>query len=49
LEPALRLMRAGQVRADDMVTLSAPLDDFAAALTAVRDRQGLKTQVVPTT
>jgi 2-desacetyl-2-hydroxyethyl bacteriochlorophyllide A dehydrogenase len=47
-EPALRIMQAGQVRADEMVTLSAPLENFGVALEAVRSRSGLKTQVVLT-
>jgi 2-desacetyl-2-hydroxyethyl bacteriochlorophyllide A dehydrogenase len=44
-EPALRLMGAGAVDADAMITHSFGLEDFADAVKAVRERTGLKVQV----
>ena len=46
-EPALRLMAAGAIAADRMVTHSFGLDDFGKAVEAVRQRSGLKVQVLP--
>jgi 2-desacetyl-2-hydroxyethyl bacteriochlorophyllide A dehydrogenase len=44
-EPALRLMNAGAIAVPEMVTHTFPLSQFAAAVEAVRTRQGLKVQV----
>lgn len=44
-EPALRLMTAGAIAVADMVTGTYPLERFAAALDAVRAREGLKVQI----
>lgn len=46
-EPALRFLEAGAVDTDAMVSHRFALDDFGAALDAVRGRQGVKVQVQP--
>ncbi|MDX6230812.1 MAG: hypothetical protein QOI76_4202 [Frankiales bacterium] len=44
-EPALRIMAAGAIDSDRMVTHRYPLDNFEEAVAAVRSRAGLKVQV----
>jgi NADPH2:quinone reductase len=44
-EPAVNLMTAGAIAADEMVTHTYPLDSFDVAVRAVRDRAGLKVQI----
>src|SRR5450756_2380405 len=46
-EPAMRLMAAGAIDAETMITHTLPLEQFADAVQLVRDRQGLKVQVDP--
>jgi len=46
-EPALRLMEAGAIQVDAMVTHTYALQDFSRAIEAVRAREGLKVQVDP--
>jgi 2-desacetyl-2-hydroxyethyl bacteriochlorophyllide A dehydrogenase len=43
--PALGLVSAGAIDSDAMVTHTFPLDDFDAALDAMKSRQGLKVQI----
>lgn len=45
-EPAVNLMLAGAVAADEMVTHTFGLADFGDAVAAVRGRAGLKVQIV---
>ena len=44
-EPAINLMTAGAIAADEMVTHTYPLGSFDEAVRAVRDRAGLKVQI----
>ena len=44
-EPALRIMAAGAIDSDRMVTHRFALEDFEEAVAAVRSRAGLKVQV----
>jgi 2-desacetyl-2-hydroxyethyl bacteriochlorophyllide A dehydrogenase len=44
-EPALRLMNSGAIAVPEMVTHTFPLEEFSAAVEAVRTRQGLKVQI----
>jgi threonine dehydrogenase-like Zn-dependent dehydrogenase len=45
--PAVELMVSGAFDADALVTETASLDEYPAALDAVRRQDGLKTQVLP--
>lgn len=44
-EPALRLMKSGAIAVPEMVTHTFPLEEFGAAVEAVRARRGLKVQI----
>ncbi len=46
-EPAMRLMASGAIDAPTMLTHTLPLEQFTAAVQLVRDHQGLKVQIDP--